>query len=332
MLQAAQRERPRRTAEPGSTTRRRSRPGPPTFVIFGGRRARAAPTSATSRTASAGPSTGRRPDPPAVPPRGEARRLARRYDGIAGRGAAWLARLSGGQRSRVQIPPARRDERHRAREPATRVRSGRILTVPNLISRPDPADPAVRVPDRPTATRRRRPHPVRAGGGDGLGRRRRRPRDRTGVGARQDPRPGGRPAGDRRGADRARGPRRVPAVGGAADPRPRRRGPGRRARRSCPRRVRLDVRLHRQGRHVHADDRRSRDRVGEPRAPARRRRARGRLDAFAVGIVEYYVAAGVYVGDMRRALADARGRQPAASSLRADGAATGQPRGDARED
>ena len=103
--------------------------------------------------------------------------------------------------------------------------------------------------------------------------------NRPGVRAGQGPRPDGRPARDRRRPDRARRPGRVPVVGGAADPRPRRRHPdrGRGGARHPPRPPRGPV--HRQGRDVHADDGHPVDRVGQPRAAARRRRARGRLGA-----------------------------------------------------
>ena len=132
---------------------------------------------------------------------------------------------------------------------------------------------------------------------------------RTGPGlrAREDPRPGRRPARDRRRPDRAHDPRRVPAVGGPADPRARRRRPGGRARRAptgaAPG---IDVRF-----------------IGKVATfslmvaiPAiawgnlgtcRRRRARRRVDAATpAGIVEYYLAAALYVGRHATARRDTR--------------------------
>ena len=96
-----------------------------------------------------------------------------------------------------------------------------------------------------------------------------------------------------------------------ADPRPGRRGADRRPRPALEAR-RADRRaLHRQGRDVRVDDRRSPSSRGGTSATCSRRPTLVVGWAFyAAGIVEYYVATVLYVGDLRRAWR-ARDRRPA---------------------
>ena len=136
---AAARPTPRRTGNLHYATQVATRP--PTVRDLRGRPSRRVPaTSATSRTGCARAPSRRRPDPPAVP--GAARRpvAPRRAVGHGarprlhcprtGRGAAWLARLTGGQKVAGSNPAGPTDENERR----SRRRPPRVLTVPNVIS------------------------------------------------------------------------------------------------------------------------------------------------------------------------------------------------------
>ena len=136
--------------------------------------------------------------------------------GSTGRGAAWLARLTGGQKVAGSNPAGPTDESDR--------QGAVVVACPHgperHLCRPDRSDPGLRRPHHRSRHDDRWSGPLRDRRRHGLGRRHDRPPDRTGVRCRQDPRPGGRPARDRRRADRSGAAWDLPAVGGGSDPRP----------------------------------------------------------------------------------------------------------------
>ena len=219
--------------------------GPPTFVIFGGAHEPEAPVSAVPRESAPPGARPCRRVPVRLRFEGRGRALggeprALRIAVATGRGAAWLARLTGGQKVAGSNPAGPTDEsgppggrrRRVSSRSRTSSRAARIALIPVFVA----ADHRSRHDDRglgPLRDRRRH----------GLGRRHDRPPDRTGVRGRQDPRPGGRPARDRRRSDRARDAGALPAVGGGSDPRPRPDRPRGRARSPLSERgVRIEVR------------------------------------------------------------------------------------------
>ena len=241
-----------------------------------------------------------------------------------GRGAAWLARLTGGQKVAGSNPAGPTDETGRA-EPAAGS-SRRVLTVPNVISSLRIALIPVFValivdPDTTHAGVVLFAVVVATDWVDGTIAR----TDRPGHRARQGPRPGGRPARDRRRPHRAGDPRRSSRCGPAsADPRPGRRGPAGRARTRCPTaHVRLDVRWI--GKVATFSlmvavpaivvGRRSTCRSAPPRSTSAGCASRS-------GIVEYYIAAWAYARDARERCArrhrglGRRYRSPTTSSRR----------------
>ena len=252
IIQTAQREARRHAHDRATcTTPRRSRPARRRFVIFGGASPRRRLPALPREPAAPGVAPRRCSDPAAVPRRQRRRPSVKavrpavsvgypvpagspEIRGSTGRGAAWLARLTGGQKVAGSNPAGPTDGRSEGHP--SEGSSGVCFTVPNVHLVPtDRADPRLRAlivdPDTTTAGLILFGVVVATDWVDG------RIARRTGqvIGARQGPGPRGGPAGDRGRHHRLGDPRGLPAVGRRCDPRPRRRRAPRGRRTCCPR-------------------------------------------------------------------------------------------------